>query len=104
MNPRVRLVAGLVAICSWGAACGAEEPAEYGDDNREAFLAACTDADGDGLYQQRVCRCAYDEAVATIPFERFREINDEFSLADEPVLPDDLLDVLAACIIEEGDL
>ena len=84
--------------------CSVDEPTEYSDENREAFLAACTDTDTDGLYQQRVCQCAYDEAEATIPFERFREIEAELVDAEEPVLPDDLLDLLATCIIEEGDL
>jgi hypothetical protein len=104
VSPRFRLVAGLVSVCLWATACGSEQQAEYSDENREAFLAACTDAGADGLYEQRVCRCAYDEAEATIPYEQFREINDEFAETDEAVLPQELLDVLAACIIEEGDL
>lgn len=100
----VRLVAGLTSICLSVAACGGEEPTDYSDQNRDAFLAACVDAETDGLYEQRVCQCAYDEAAATIPFERFREINDTLADADPPVLPEDLLEVIAVCIIEEGDL
>ena len=101
----VRLgVASFCLLVVFTAACGSEEPSVYGDDHRDAFLAACTDTDTDDLYQQRICRCAYDEAVASIPFERFEEINDELADADEPVLPEDVLDVLARCIIEEGDL
>lgn len=104
MKPRVRIVAVVAAFVLWGSACGDDEATEYRDENRDAFLAACTDAGTDGLYEQRVCRCVYDEAEATIPFERFRQINDELAEADEPVLPEELLDVLAVCIIEEGDL
>ena len=104
MSLRTRLVAGLVSVTLWGSACGVEEPTEYSDENRDAFLAACVDGETDGLYEQRVCRCVYDEAEATIPFERFREINDQLAEADDVVLPEDLLEVLAICVIEEGDL
>lgn len=94
------LALGLAVIAS----CGTDEATEYGDENREAFLAACTDGGSDGLYEQRVCQCVYDEAEASIPFERFREVNDELADAEDPALPDELLDALAVCIIEEGDL
>jgi hypothetical protein len=104
VSPRIRFVAGLAAICLWGSACGADGPSEYSDENREAFLAACSDGESDGLYEQRVCRCAYDEAEATMSFERFREISDELAEAEEPALPEDMLDLLAGCVIEEGDL
>ena len=102
-----RLVAGLLAgivVSLVMVACGTEEPAEYSSDNRDAFLAACVDADADGLFQQRLCLCAYEEAEASMPFDRFREINDELESADAPALPADLLAILASCIIEEGDL
>ncbi len=85
-------------------ACGADDPTEYSVENREAFLAACTDTGTDELYQQRVCQCVYDEAETSLPFERFREIEAELTDAEQPVLPDDILDLVAACIIEEGDL
>ena len=103
VNRLISLLTALVVLFTM-AACSVEEPNEYSDENRDAFLAACTDEGIDGLYQLRVCQCAYDEAEATIPFERFREINDDLADAEEPTLPDDMLDVLAVCIIEEGDL
>ncbi len=86
------------------AACGTETPTEYSAENQEAFMAACVDGSVDGVYQQRVCRCVYDEAQETIPFERFLEINDALVDVETAVLPDDLLDVIARCVIEEGDL
>ncbi len=101
----MRIGAGLAMVCLGTLmSCGVDEPTEYSDENREAFLAACTDADTDGLFQQRVCQCAYDEAEATLPFERFREIEAELLNSLEPALPEDFLDLLATCIIEEGDL
>jgi hypothetical protein len=104
---RYRFVAGLLAgiVASLVmASCGNEDPTEYSSDNRDAFLAACVDPDADGLFQQRLCLCAYEEAEASMPFERFREINEELESADAPTLPDDLQAIVASCIIEEGDL
>lgn len=107
MTSRPRFVAGLLAgiVASLLVpSCGTEDPTEYSSENREAFLAACTDVDVDELFQQRLCLCAYEEAEASIPFERFREINEELGDADTATLPEDLLEVLASCVIEEGDL
>ncbi len=101
----MRIGAGLAMVwLGTLTSCGVDEPTEYSDENREAFMAACTDTATDGLYQQRVCQCAYDEAAATLPFERFREIEAALTDAEEPALPEDFLDILASCIIEEGDL
>ena len=87
-----------------GAACSSETPTEYSAENEEAFMAACVDPAADGIFQQRVCLCVYAEATETIPFERFLEINDALEDAEEAALPDDFLDVVARCAIEEGDL
>jgi len=94
----------VVAVAFGFAACGTEEPTEYSSDNQEAFMAACVDGPVDGIYQQRVCRCVYDEAEATIAFERFLEINEQLTDIENPGLPEDFLDVVATCVIEEGDL
>lgn len=97
----VWLIAGLGLVV---AGCGTDTPSDYGAENREAFMAACVDGDTDGIFQQRVCQCVYDEAEATIPFERFVEIEDALTDDEEAALPDDLVDVVARCVIEEGDL
>jgi len=86
------------------AGCGTETPTEYGAENRESFLAACVDESVDGLFQQRICQCVYDEAEASVPFERFVEIEDQLRDDETAPLPDDLLDLVARCVIEEGDL
>lgn len=100
---RLRIIAtGALLACL--AACGAEAPTEYSQENEDAFLAACSDAAIDGIFEQRVCRCVYQEAEATIAFDRFLEINEQLADAESPVLPDDLLDLIADCVIEEGDL
>ena len=94
----------IVVAAAVTAACGTDAPTEYRAENQEAFMAACVDGPVDGIYQQRVCQCVYDEAEATMPFERFLEINDQLSDVDTAVLPEDLVDLVAACVIEEGDL
>lgn len=98
-----RLVAVSVLVFAL-ASCGGEPPTEYSVDNQEAFMAACADAPVDGILQQRVCLCVYEQAEATIPFDRFLEINDQLQSVEEPVLPDDLLELVSQCVIEEGDL
>ena len=85
-------------------ACGTETPTEYSVDNQDAFMAACVDPAADGIFQQRVCLCVYEQSEATIPFDRFLEINEQLDDVEEPGLPDDLLELVSGCIIEEGDL
>ncbi len=108
VRSRFRSRSGLLAAAGLTAvllvSCGQETPTEYSSENQEAFMAACVDAEVDGIFQQRVCRCVYDEAVETIPFERFLEINEALEEAEAAALPEDLLDVVAGCAIEEGDL
>ena len=104
-NRRVLVQLIAAATVALGlSACGTETATEYSAENQEAFMAACVDGPIDGVYQQRVCRCVYEEAQDTIPFERFLEINEELADVENSVLPEDLLDVIAGCVIEEGDL
>lgn len=84
--------------------CGTEAPTEYSVENQEAFMAACADAEVDGIFQQRVCLCVYEEAESTVAFERFLEINEQLEDVEDTSLPEDLLDLVAQCAIEEGDL
>lgn len=85
-------------------ACGTETPTEYSAENQEAFMAACVDGPVDGIYQQRVCLCVYEEAEATIGFERFLEIEGQLADVEDSELPEELLELVARCVIEEGDL
>lgn len=106
----VRTVGSCIGVISSSlllvvlAGCGTETPTEFSVENQEAFMASCVDAEVDGIYQQRVCLCVYQEAESTIAFERFLEINNQLEDAEDPSLPDDLLELVAQCAIEEGDL
>ena len=99
-----RIGVSLLAIGALLVGCGTETPIEYGVENRESFLAACVAESVDGIFQQRVCQCVYDEAEAVMPFDRFAEIEDQLREDGTAPLPDDLLDLIARCVIEEGDL
>lgn len=101
---RSPLIVSLFAVTTLLAGCGEETPTDYSAENREAFLAACVDDSVDGLFPQRICQCVYDEAESTIAFERFAEIEEQLSGNETTPLPDDLLDLVAHCVIEEGDL
>jgi len=85
-------------------ACSAEQQTDYTVENRDAFLAACTDRETDTLLQQRVCQCVFDEAVQEIPFQRFDEIATVLGEDSAAPLPDELIALVARCVTEEADL
>jgi hypothetical protein len=102
LRPVLALV--LVGLALVGGACSEDEPQGFTDDSRNGFLAACTRPLEDSRLTGAICQCVFDETQAQLSFERFREI-DETLLADpEAELPDDVLDIVATCVIDEADL
>ncbi len=102
---RTRLL--LVLVASFAllfAACGEDPAPEYSDENREAFLASCTNLDEDDLIQTRLCQCGYEEAESSLDIERFLSIEEEMRDDPEAPLPEEIVELLAQCIIEEADL
>ncbi len=97
-------VVAVGAVMVGLSACGTETPTEYSAENQEAFMASCVDASVDGIFQQRVCLCVYEQAEANISFDRFLEIEEQFDDVEDPGLPEDLLALVSQCVIEEGDL
>jgi hypothetical protein len=65
----------------------------YTDTVETAFLSECqASSAGDG-----VCQCAYDQFEATVPFDRFVEIDQQ--LNDDPdARPQELVDILDSCL------
>jgi hypothetical protein len=94
------VVLGLSAV---SVACGEGPPAAYTDRIRADLLAACT-AEDDPPIVGDICACTYRHLRVSLPFERFREIDEELRLDPFAPLPDDVLTVLAECVIEVGDL
>ncbi len=80
--------------------CRDGAPDEYTDETRAVFLRSCAEpAAGQGL-AEAVCRCAYSQIVATIPFEEFEDL--EAALDEDPPeepedVPDEIADIYAAC-------
>jgi hypothetical protein len=70
-----------------------EESGGYNATIERNFMDSCTANDEPG---QAVCQCAYDKIEATVPFDRFVEIDDE--LNDNPeARPQELIDILTEC-------
>lgn len=60
-----------------------------------AFMGSCTGAGA----EQSVCECAYDEVVATIPFDRFVEIEAELN-ADQNAEIEEMTSIISHCLGE----
>jgi len=99
-----RLVGLAALVAMMATSCGVEAATEYSVDNKDSFLAACADEDTDPILQQRLCQCVFEEAEASMAFERFVEINDLLADAPGSPLPRDLLELVASCVVEEADL
>lgn len=119
-----RAVAALaVAAVALLGACTHQRttPDKYGDTTRENFTEGCVEAltqrgaDSDGVPEsdlggsepfsaeraRAVCGCSYEDISGQggIPFERFKQINEE--LEEEPgPLPDEILTIVSTCVEE----
>jgi hypothetical protein len=98
----VRLVP-VVVLLAVLAGCGSEAPAEYSDETRANVLASCAD-DTDGALTGDVCACAYRSIRTRLPYERFAEIDQDLRARPGSPLPDDVLELVAGCIVEVGEL
>lgn len=100
----------LVAAVALGACSPQRDiPDAYGDTTEKNFIEGCevalTDEDAAGeAYSdddaQAVCECAYDDISnpdTGIPYEDFREINEELEQEPGP-LPDAIRDVVQTCV------
>lgn len=94
----------LIVVVLGSSACGDEAPTDYAEQNRKDFLAACADPLTDDLLDIELCQCVFDAIQAEIDFARFTEI--EQTLVDNPraKLPADVVELVADCVIELGEL
>lgn len=77
-------VAAVVVLVVVVVALVARPAPGYGDATRQRFLAACT-ADG-GADVQGACGCVYDKLSATMPYERFVDVDQQLK-AQFPATP-----------------
>lgn len=83
-------VAGALVLGS----CSSPEPTEYSEDIRENFVSACVGApEGD----EQVCECAYEALEDRVPFERFRQIEEDVEGGAE--VPTEVTDLFAQCAV-----
>ncbi|MEM9612925.1 MAG: hypothetical protein AAF962_01475 [Actinomycetota bacterium] len=96
----------LVAMLGVVSGCGGDEPEsdQYGPANREAFLAACTDSDVDGVLVRDICECTYGRLVESVGLAELNDIEEALRLDTLAPLPDVVADHVAECVVAEADL
>jgi hypothetical protein len=99
----VRWRALLLVLPVLLAACGSDGPSDYSEETRSNVLTPCA-TDTDRPIVGDVCACAYRSIRTRIPYERFEEIDEQLRSSPDAPLPDDLLSVIADCVIEVGEL
>jgi hypothetical protein len=92
------VLVGLLAV-----GCGRPAPQDYTDQTRAELMAACQ-AEHDPPLVGDICACVYRSLQVEVAYERFQEIDRELRLEPHAPLPDDVVDLLAECIIEVGNL
>jgi hypothetical protein len=70
-----------------------EDASGYNAEIERNFMDSCTE---DAEPGEAVCQCAYDQIEATVPFERFVEIDEELN-ANPDARPPELVDILTEC-------
>ncbi|HZM38025.1 MAG TPA: Hsp70 family protein [Acidimicrobiales bacterium] len=73
-----------------------EQAESYNATIEQNFMDSCT---ADPEPGQAVCQCAYDQIEATVPFERFVEIDEELN-QNPDARPQELVDILTECTSE----
>lgn len=94
----------LVAAPLLAVACSDEEPQGFTRDNQSGFLAACTLPLEDSRLTSAICQCVFDEGQVRIPFGRFAAIERELLEDPDQELPQELVEIVAQCVIEEAEL
>ncbi len=112
-------IGGLVLAALGSVACGSDlEPTDYAVENRTGFLTACARPLDDPRLLNDVCACAYDRIENELRFDEFVELDTELlvdtesaaSQAEVPQqvesveLPDEIVDIIADCFVEEAGL
>ena len=103
MKPAIVALA-LVTGSLLAVACSEEEPQGFTSDNQSGFLAACTLPLEDSRLTSAICQCVFDESQVEIPFTRFDAIERRLREDPDQELPDELVEIVAQCFIDEAEL
>ena len=97
--------ATVAAIALVASGCGSDvDAADYGAENREAFLAACTIPGEDPLLVRDVCECTYEQIEANMAFGDFVAMEESLLLDALSPLPDAVAGYMADCFVDVVDL
>lgn len=96
----------LLAVVFSVVGCGSDIDAseEYGDDNREAFLASCTAPGDDDRVVRDVCECTYERIEAELAYAEFVALEESLRLDALAPLPEPVAALMAECFTEVADL
>lgn len=91
------VLAGLIA--AFVIVMGRSDPT-YDDATRSRFMDACTADGGDPV--RGTCECIYDGIVASIPYDRFEDVDkllrEQAASNEKLVLPDDIDAIRRNCV------
>ena len=98
------MVVGVVVTLAITGCRSDPEEADYGPENREAFLTACTDGATDPSLVRDICECAYDEISTTYGLAELAELEASLAIDSLAPLPDVIAVSIADCFVAEADL
>jgi hypothetical protein len=94
---------------SFLAGCGGDPQVDFRQENTDGFMAACTTTPSDPLIDTEICQCVIDTAQVRLRFTTFAEFDAAMKApvadGDLPApLPPEIVDIIADCVIEVGNL
>lgn len=101
----VRVALGALTLGALLVSCGAEpDLADYSFENRNAFMAACTDATTDDLVVRDVCECVFASVRRHYTVAELRSLEDTLRLDALADLPEEIIGFVADCFIQESEI
>lgn len=101
----VARVGAILALSAVIVGCGSDiDETEYGESNRRAFLAACTDTGEDTRLIRDVCECTYEQIEVNMVFSDLAALEESLKLDSLRPLPDEVAGYMAECFLAEVDL
>ncbi|MEZ5230262.1 MAG: hypothetical protein R2710_27440 [Acidimicrobiales bacterium] len=109
--PVARLVAPALfaAAALVAAGCSEEAQLDFQQENADGFMAGCASTTDDPVIQVELCQCVIDTAQVRLRFTEFEEMEAELKAEvpegePPPPLPPELVEIVAECVIEVGEL
>ncbi len=94
----------MVALGLVVSSCAPEPQVEYTLETQTNFLAGCVDPTSDSGLHVRLCQCLYQRLHVVVAYERLKVLDEEMVADPELKLQPEFVELIADCVIEEGDL